>query len=66
VTEPPADALVHSLKYGGWREPADPMEERTARRCGLPLRVVVPVPTTAGRAKRRGYNQAALLAVAYA
>ena len=64
--EPPADALVHALKYGGWRELADPMAERMASRCGIPGRVVVPVPTTAGRAKMRGYNQAALLASAYA
>ena len=66
VMEPPADALVHALKYGGWRELADPMAERMARRCGLPGRVVVPVPTTPGRTKLRGYNQAALLASAYA
>ena len=66
VMEPPADALVHALKYGGWRELADPMAERMASRCGIPGRVVVPVPTTAGRAKMRGYNQAALLASAYA
>ena len=64
--EPPADALVHALKYGGWRKLADPMGNRMARLCELPGRVVVPVPTTAGRAKLRGYNQAALLASAYA
>ena len=62
----PPDTLVHALKYGGWRELADPMAERMVRLCGLPGRVVVPVPTTAGRTKLRGYNQAALLASAYA
>lgn len=66
VMEPPADSLVHALKYGGWRDLAKPMAERMARRCALPGRIVVPVPTTAGRTKQRGYNQAALLASAYA
>jgi ComF family protein len=64
---PPADALVHALKYEGWRELAGPMAEAMAR---VPLppcvplvhRVVVPVPTTVARVRRRGYNQARLLA----
>jgi ComF family protein len=64
---PPADALVHALKYGGWAElggelgramadlrfPSSPAASR---------RVVVPVPTTADRVRLRGYNQAELLA----
>ena len=66
VLEPPADALVHALMYGGWKGVAGPMGQRMARACALPGRVVVPVPTTAVRAKRRGYNQAALLAAQYA
>lgn len=66
VLEPPADALVHALKYGGWRRLADPMGRRMARVCPLPDPVVVAVPTSAARARRRGYNQAALLADAYA
>ncbi len=39
-----------------------------ARLCPLPARdaLVVPVATTRGRARRRGYNQAELLARAYA
>lgn len=67
VLEPPASELVHALKYGGWRELGDEMGAALAR---LPIPtdatgcepLVVPVPTTRGRKKRRGYNQAALLA----
>src|SRR6185295_11416116 len=66
VLEPPADALVHALKYGGWKGLAGPLGVRMGRTCPLPGRVVVAVPTTAARAKRRGYNQAALLAAGYA
>ena len=66
VLEPPADALVHALKYGGWKGLAGPMGTRMAQRCGLPGRVIVPVPTTAGRARQRGYDQAAVLAAGYA
>jgi predicted amidophosphoribosyltransferase len=67
VLEPPADALVHALKYGGWRALAAPLGERMARICPPPAgALVVPVPTTPGRARARGYNQADLLARAYA
>jgi len=67
VLAPPADALVHALKYGGWRSLAGPLGARMARLCP-PARdaLVVPVPTTAARARTRGYNQAELLARAYA
>jgi len=34
--------------------------------CGERVQLVVPVPTTAARFRERGYNQAALLAIAYA
>jgi ComF family protein len=71
VLEPPADDLVHALKYEGWQELADLMGAALA---GLvdpgageavpgAKPVVVPVPTTARRLARRGYNQAELLAV---
>ncbi|MEK9501082.1 ComF family protein [Gemmatimonadota bacterium DH-20] len=70
VLRPPADALVQSLKYAGWRRAAEPMAERIARRLvafpeleGAP---VVPVPTTERRERRRGYNQARVLAEALA
>ena len=66
MMEPLADALVHALKYGGWRDLPDPMAERMARRCGLSGRVVVSVLMTPGRTKMRGYNRVSLLASSYA
>jgi ComF family protein len=68
---PPADRLVHQLKYGGWRALSGPMAERM-NRVLLPrelreeVRIVIPVPTTAARRRARGYNQAELLALGYA
>ena len=70
LLHPPADVLVHQLKYRGWRCLAEPMAERMAaldlpadcRECG----VCVPVPTSAQRIRERGYNQAGLLAAAFA
>ena len=67
VLAAPADDLVHALKYEGWRELAVEMGRSMA---GLALPppargvtpVVVPVPTTGARLRRRGYNQAELLA----
>jgi ComF family protein len=64
-------SIVHALKYGGWSALAAPMARRMA---GVPwprdvreeARLVVPVPTTAARRRERGYNQAELLAGAYA
>lgn len=66
-----ARTLVHAVKYRGWEAAAEPMARRMA---SLPLppdvlaeaRVVVPVPTSAARLRERGYNQAALLAAAFA
>ena len=71
LLRPPADRLVHQLKYRGWRSLAEPMAQVMAR-VRLPedaareATVVVPVPTTRGRRRRRGYNQAELLARAFA
>jgi ComF family protein len=65
VLRPPADDLVHALKYEGWRELAGPMGDAVARLVpaeGEAHSVVVPVPTTAERLRSRGYNQAELLA----
>lgn len=67
LLEPPADTLVHALKYGGWSELAPFMGQAMASVTLPPSapgtrRVVVPVPTTARRVRRRGYNQALLLA----
>lgn len=71
LLHPPGDRLVHQLKYRGWQALAEPMAERMA---ALPLpadvdeeaRIVVPVPTTAARRRERGYNQAELIARAFA
>ncbi|HEY8484849.1 MAG TPA: ComF family protein [Longimicrobiales bacterium] len=71
LLHPPADRIVHQLKYRGWRALAEPMAEWMAA-VRLPddveeeARIVVPVPTTAVRQRERGYNQAELLARAYA
>ena len=66
LLEPPADALVHALKYGGWSGLAPLMAARMSGLDLLPEGVtecaVVPVPTTRARRRRRGYNQAGLLA----
>jgi ComF family protein len=64
VLEPPADALVHALKYGGWRGLGQSMGRLMARRIPEPFpeSVVVPVPTTHERRRARGYNQARVLA----
>lgn len=64
-------AIVHALKYRGWERTAEPMAQRMAE---LPwprdvedeARLVVPVPTSAARRRERGYNQAELLAAAFA
>jgi ComF family protein len=73
VLAPPATDLVHALKYDGWSELADSMgaavasiaasaPEQTSDVAAAPRLLVVPVPTTAARLRRRGYNQAELLA----
>jgi ComF family protein len=66
---PPATDLVHALKYGGWDGLAVPMGVRMARRLSFPVprgeTRVVAVPTTAARVRRRGYNQARLLALTF-
>jgi ComF family protein len=75
VLAPPADDLVHALKYEGWQrlaglmgdavaalEPGRPEAVGPAAASGSGRSVVVPVPTTARRLRARGYNQADLLA----
>ncbi len=64
VLEPPADALVYALKYDGWRALGGLMGGRMARVCPGDLAdpLIVPVPTTPGRQRTRGYNQALVLA----
>lgn len=62
--EPPADAMVHALKYDGWRSLSRLMGRRMA--AVLPKvhenAILVPVPTTPRRRRMRGYDQAHLLA----
>lgn len=62
-----AAALVHALKYGGWRALSGPMGEAMAP-AARPLVgdarsvALVPVPLAAARLRERGFNQALLLA----
>jgi len=69
VLAPPADDLVHALKYEGWPELAPLMASAMAS-LSVPNEggraLVIPVPTTAKRLRTRGYNQAGLLAESYA
>ncbi len=62
-----AAAIVHALKYGGWRGLAEEMSEKmTAVRFSASVETeitgVVPVPLSRARLRERGFNQAALLA----
>jgi len=62
---------VHQLKYRGWSALGAFMGERMAALTLPPdvdreARIVVPVPTTRKRRRARGYNQAALIARAFA
>jgi len=67
---PPADRFVHQLKYRGWHTVAPLLAEWMAPCApliaGHEPALCTPVPTTAGRVRKRGYNQAALLARAVA
>jgi ComF family protein len=70
LLHPPADRLVHQLKYRGWPALAAPLAECMAA-VALPdalraARLCVPVPTTTVRLRERGYNQAECLALAFA
>ena len=61
----PVRAALHDLKYRGERRLAEPLGAAIARRwarVGTGAQVVVPVPVHAERERRRGYDQAALLA----
>ncbi len=61
----PVRAALHDLKYAGERRLAGPLGNALARRwarVGSGAEVVVPVPVHAERERRRGYDQAALIA----
>ena len=60
-------AIVHALKYSGWKAAAEGMAERMAR-LAWPIDVVeertalIPIPLSKARARERGFNQSELLA----
>ena len=65
LLESPARELVHGLKYHGWRGVGHFMGAEMARRApGAVKRAhfVVPVPTSPRNLRRRGYNQAGVIA----
>ena len=69
LLESPARELVHALKYQGWRGAGDFMGAEMARRAGeeaMKVHHVVPVPTSQRNLRRRGYNQAEVIAAALA
>ncbi len=56
---------LHELKYGGEQRLAVPLGRAVARRwarVGVGAELIVPVPVHADRERRRGYDQAALIA----
>ena len=56
---------LHELKYGGEQRLAVPLGTAVARRwarVGVGVDLIVPVPVHADRERRRGYDQAALIA----
>jgi ComF family protein len=70
LLHPPADRIVHQIKYRGWRALGDVMGSALAQ---LPLppsmrccNAVIAVPTTKSRIRERGYNQAELIAQSFA
>lgn len=66
LLQPPADDLVHALKYGGWPEAAEEMARRMVPLLPPGGGHLLPIPTTRDRLRRRGYNQAERLARALA
>jgi ComF family protein len=63
----PARRSVHALKYDGWWRVTEAMAEPMAAEvAGTGEWILAPVPLSAGRERRRGYNQAARLAEALA
>lgn len=62
--EPPLDAVVHGLKYGGRDDLARPLGRLLAARVPAPVpgALAAAVPLHPRRLRERGYNQAGLLA----
>ncbi len=66
-----AAAMVHALKYGGWKELAREMGAEMALQClgaalDSEIAAVLPVPLSGTRLRDRGFNQAELLAAVVA
>ncbi len=69
LLESPARELVHALKYQGWRSVGEFMGAVMGRRASAAVRGadrVVPIPTSERNLRRRGYNQAEVIASALA
>ena len=62
VYEGPARKLIHRLKYESVRAAAVPLAKQMTYLPSGEEEVIVPVPTDPVRERRRGFNQAALLA----
>jgi ComF family protein len=61
--EPPLDAVIHRMKYGGAPGLARPLASLAARRIPAPAADgITAVPLFSSRRRERGYNQAELLA----
>lgn len=70
LMHPPADRIVHQLKYRGWsvlaKQMSVPMALALSPEQRREVDLVTCVPTTATRMRERGYNQAELIAKAVA
>ena len=65
LLESPARELVHALKYHGWRDVGTFMGREMARaapRTVAAAECIVPIPTSPANVRRRGYNQAEVIA----
>lgn len=65
----PLREAIHAFKYSGRSDLAEPLAGLMAafwQRCALPADCVVPVPLHPSRERERGFNQATLLARAFA
>lgn len=60
--EAQARALIHKLKFQGWRRAAQMLAEPMALLPAGEEEIIVPVPTTKHRKRARGFNQSELLA----
>ncbi|MDT8368736.1 MAG: hypothetical protein RQ745_05985 [Longimicrobiales bacterium] len=62
VLRPPADALVHAFKYGGWRSLAPFLAARMRPLLPGDARALVPVASPRKRERERGFNPPQLIA----